>query len=155
LFSFFLSLPKEPVSDSTLDYKDFVNPTGWVSWSCCSTWCQGYMYQFLDEQDMWSLVEKNPKETVVLEIQRWVFENKKNCKNNVFLNPNGEHIAGYLIHLNKNKTKWKSKTTQNWSKLNGVSTIYVQQFVKSFIVYYIKCVCPRIWVSKVYVQELT
>jgi hypothetical protein len=28
LFSFFFSLPKELVSDSTLDYKDFVNPTG-------------------------------------------------------------------------------------------------------------------------------
>jgi hypothetical protein len=25
------------------------------------------MYQFLDEEDMWSLVEKNPKETGVLE----------------------------------------------------------------------------------------
>jgi hypothetical protein len=25
------------------------------------------MYQFLDEQDIWSLVEKNPKETGVLE----------------------------------------------------------------------------------------
>jgi hypothetical protein len=25
------------------------------------------MYQFLDEQDMWSLAEKNPKETRVLE----------------------------------------------------------------------------------------
>jgi hypothetical protein len=25
------------------------------------------MYQFLDEQDMWRLVEKNPKETGVLE----------------------------------------------------------------------------------------
>jgi hypothetical protein len=25
---FFLSLPKEHVSDSTLDYKDSVNPTG-------------------------------------------------------------------------------------------------------------------------------
>jgi hypothetical protein len=24
------------------------------------------MYQFLDEQDIWSLVEKNPKETRVL-----------------------------------------------------------------------------------------
>jgi hypothetical protein len=23
-----LNLPKEPISDSTLDYKDFVNPTG-------------------------------------------------------------------------------------------------------------------------------
>jgi hypothetical protein len=62
-----LNLPKEPVSYSTLDYKDSVNPTGWVSWNCCSTWCLGYMYQFLDEHDMWSLVEKNPKETGVLE----------------------------------------------------------------------------------------
>jgi hypothetical protein len=39
-------------------------------------------------------------------------------------------------------------------KLNGISTIYVLQFVKKITVYYIKCVCPRIWVSKVYVQEL-
>jgi hypothetical protein len=27
-------------------------------------------------------------------------------------------------------------------------------FVKSFTIYYIKCICPRIWVSKVYVEEL-
>jgi hypothetical protein len=26
--SFFFSLPREPASDSTLDYKDFVNPKG-------------------------------------------------------------------------------------------------------------------------------
>jgi hypothetical protein len=32
---------------------------------------------------------------------------------------------------------------------------YVLQFVKSYTVYYIKCVCPRIWVSKIYVQELS
>jgi hypothetical protein len=38
--------------------------------------------------------------------------------------------------------------------LNGISTIYVLQFVKSFTIYYIKYVCLRIWVSKVYVQEL-
>jgi hypothetical protein len=55
------------------------------------------MYQLLDEQDMWSLVEKNPKETGVLE--------KQNSKNHFFLNRSGEHIAGYMIHLNKNKTK--------------------------------------------------
>jgi hypothetical protein len=79
---------------------------------------------------------------------------KKNSKNHVFLNPSGEHIAGYMTHLNKNETKWKSKTTQNWSKLNGISTIYVLQFIKSFTVYYIKCVYPRISVSKVYVEEL-
>jgi hypothetical protein len=30
---------------------------------------------------------------------------KKNIKNHVFLNRNDEHIANYLIHLNKNKTK--------------------------------------------------
>jgi hypothetical protein len=76
---------------------------------------------------------------------------KKISKNHVFVNWNGEHIAGYLIHMNKNKTKWKSKTTQDWSKLNGISTIYVLQFVKSFTIYYIKCICPRIWVSKVYI----
>jgi hypothetical protein len=54
----------------------------------------------------------------------------------------------------KIKPNEKSKTTQNWSKLNGISTIYVPQFVKSFTIYYINRVCPRIWVSKVYVQEL-
>jgi hypothetical protein len=29
--------------------------------------------------------------------------------------------------------------------------VYVLQFVKSFTIYYIKCVCPRIWVNMVYV----
>jgi hypothetical protein len=32
--------------------------------------------------------------------------------------------------------------------------VYVLQFVISFTIYYIKCVCPRIWVNKVYDQEL-
>jgi hypothetical protein len=32
--------------------------------------------------------------------------------------------------------------------------VYVLQFVKSFTIYYIKCVRPTIWISKVYVQEL-
>jgi hypothetical protein len=32
--------------------------------------------------------------------------------------------------------------------------VYVLQFVKSFIIYYIKYVCPRIWVTRIYVQEL-
>jgi hypothetical protein len=31
---------------------------------------------------------------------------------------------------------------------------YVLQFVKSFTIYYIKILCPRIWISEVYVQEL-
>jgi hypothetical protein len=30
----------------------------------------------------------------------------------------------------------------------------ILQYVKSFTIYYIKCVCPRIWIIKVYVQEL-
>jgi hypothetical protein len=62
-----VGLPREPISDSTLDYKDSMNPMGCGSWNCSSTWCRGYVYQFLDEQDMWSLVKKNPKETGVLE----------------------------------------------------------------------------------------
>jgi hypothetical protein len=76
---------------------------------------------------------------------------KINNKNPIFLNWNGEHIAGYMIHPNKNKTKWKSNTTQNWKEFQNM---YVLQFVKSFAIYYIKCVCPRIWISRVYVQEL-
>jgi hypothetical protein len=75
---------------------------------------------------------------------------KKKSKSHLFLNRSGEHSAGYMIHLNKNKNQMKKQKTQNWSKLNGISTIYVLQLVKSFTFYYIKCVCPRIWVSKVY-----
>jgi hypothetical protein len=67
VFFLLLSLPTKPISDSTLDCKDSVNPTGCGSWNCCSKWCWSYMYQFLDEMDMWSLVEKNPKEIGVLE----------------------------------------------------------------------------------------
>jgi hypothetical protein len=59
---------------------------------------------------------------------------KKNSKNYVFLNQNSEHIDGYLIHLNKNKTKWKNKTTQNW-----VTKVYMFKNLD--------------W-PKVYVQEL-
>jgi hypothetical protein len=64
---FFGLVEREPVSDSALAYKDFMNPTRCGSWNCCSTWCRGYMYQFLDEEDMWSLVAKNPKGMGVLE----------------------------------------------------------------------------------------
>jgi hypothetical protein len=65
------------------------------------------MYQFLDEQDMLSLVEKNPKQMGVLEKHNRgkFFIILKNNKNHVFFNRNGEHIASYLIHLNQNKTK--------------------------------------------------
>jgi hypothetical protein len=34
---------------------------------------------------------------------------KKNSKNNIFLNRSGEHIASYMIHLNKNKLNEKAK----------------------------------------------
>jgi hypothetical protein len=30
---------------------------------------------------------------------------KKNSKNHAFLNRSGEHVVGYMIHLNKIKTK--------------------------------------------------
>jgi hypothetical protein len=33
----FLSLPREPVYDSAIDYKDSVNLTGCGSSNCCST----------------------------------------------------------------------------------------------------------------------
>jgi hypothetical protein len=97
---FFLSLSKEPVSTSTLDYKDSVNLTGCGSWNCCSTWYWGYMYQFLNEMDMWSIVEKNPKEMGVLEkhntkVSLWEYILFFG-KNHVFLNLNwnSEHNAG-------------------------------------------------------------
>jgi hypothetical protein len=32
--------------------------------------------------------------------------------------------------------------------------VYALYFIKSFTIYHIKCICPRIWVTKVYVQEL-
>jgi hypothetical protein len=32
--------------------------------------------------------------------------------------------------------------------------VYVLQFVKSFTIYYLKCACPGIWISRVYDQEL-
>jgi hypothetical protein len=59
---------------------------------------------------MWSLVEKNPKETGVLEKYNTKARLKKNSKNdNVFLNRDGEHIAGYLIHLKFKKPNEKAK----------------------------------------------
>jgi hypothetical protein len=43
------------------------------------------------------------------------------------------------------------KTGANQMEFQNV--YYVLQYVKSFTFYYIKCVCPRIWVNRVYVQE--
>jgi hypothetical protein len=58
--------------------------------------------------------------------------NQKNSKNHVFLNRNGEHIVGYLFHLNKIKPNEKSKTTQNWSKSNGISKCICSTICKIF-----------------------
>jgi hypothetical protein len=106
-------------------------------------------------KDMRSFVEKNPKENGVLEkhntkVSLW--ELKKIVKIMFFLiGAVSTLLAIWSIWI---KIKPNEKTIQDWSKLNGISTIYVLQFVKSLTVYYIKCVCPRIWVNKVYVQEL-
>jgi hypothetical protein len=91
------------------------------------------MYQFLDEQDMWSLVEKNPKETGVLEIHNTkvlciMFMRMKNKnKNHVFLNQSGEHIFGYMIHLKKTNQLKKQKNTKleqiKWNFNNLCPTI--------------------------------
>jgi hypothetical protein len=48
----------------------------------------------------------------------------------------------------------KKQNNIELEQIDIILTIYVLQFVKSFTIYYIKCVCPRIWVNKVYVQEL-
>jgi hypothetical protein len=31
--------------------------------------------------------------------------------------------------------------------------VYVLQFVKSFTIYYIKCVCPSIWSNNIYMLK--
>ena len=36
----------------------------------------------------------------------------------------------------------------------SIKSLLILQFVKSFTIYYIKYVCLRIWVSKLYIQEL-
>jgi hypothetical protein len=79
---------------------------------------------------------------------------KKKVKKSCFLNRDGEHVAGCLIHMDKNKTEWKRKTTINWCKLNEISKCICPRICKKITIYYIKCVCPRIWVSRIYVQEL-
>jgi hypothetical protein len=53
--------------------------------------------------------------------------------------------------LGVNETAKQHKTGANQMELQNV---YVLQFVKYFIIYYIKCVCPRIWISRVYFQKL-
>jgi hypothetical protein len=54
------------------------------------------------------------------------------------------------------KIKPNEKAKQHKTRANRMEfqNVYVLQFVKSFTIYYIKCVFPRIWISKVYIQEL-
>jgi hypothetical protein len=60
-------------------------------------------------------------------------------------------IWSIWIKIKPNEKAKQYKTGANQMEFQNV---YVLQYVKSFTFYYIKCVCPRIWVSKVYVQEL-
>jgi hypothetical protein len=53
------------------------------------------------------------------------------------------------IKLNK-----KAKQHKPGANQMDFQNVYVLQFVKSFTIYYIKFVYHRIWVSRVYVQEL-
>ena len=50
--------------------------------------------------------------------------------------------------IKPNEKAKQHKIGANWMEFQNGSII---QFVKSFIVYYIKCVCPTIWISMVYV----
>jgi hypothetical protein len=54
----------------------------------------------------------------------------------------------------KIKPNEKAKQHKTGANRMEFQTGYVLQFVNSFTIYYIECVCPRIWVSMVYVQEL-
>jgi hypothetical protein len=60
-------------------------------------------------------------------------------------------IWSIWIKIKPNEKAKKHKIGANRMEFQNV---YVLQFVKSFTFYYIKCVCPRIWVSRVYVLEL-
>jgi hypothetical protein len=60
-------------------------------------------------------------------------------------------IRSIRIKIKPNEKAKQHKIGANRIKFQNV---YAQQFVKSFTIYYIKCICPRIWISKVYVQEL-
>jgi hypothetical protein len=60
-------------------------------------------------------------------------------------------IWSIWIKIKPNEKAKQYRTGANWTEFQNV---YVLQYVKSFTFYHIECVCPRIWVSKVYVQEL-
>jgi hypothetical protein len=60
-------------------------------------------------------------------------------------------IWSIWIKIKPNVKVNQQKTRENQIEFQNNCVL---QFVKSFTAYYIKCVCPRIWVSIVYVKEL-
>jgi hypothetical protein len=60
-------------------------------------------------------------------------------------------IWSIQIKIIPNEKEKQQKTGANQMEFQNVSGL---QFVKSFTIDYIKCVCPRSWVNRVYVQEL-
>jgi hypothetical protein len=72
---------RDPFSELSLDYKDYVNSMGCGSWKSCLQWCSWYMNQLYPEKGMWSLVGKNPKDMGLLGKH-----NITNGKNHFFIN---------------------------------------------------------------------
>jgi hypothetical protein len=83
----------------------------------------------------------------------------KKSKNHVFLNRSDEHIVGYMIHLNKNKTKYKKQNNTKLEQIEWNFNILCPTIYKIFYnLLHKMCMSAillhRIWVSKVYVKEL-
>jgi hypothetical protein len=111
----------------------------------------------LDEMDMWSLVGKNPKETWVLEkhnTKASLWELKKIVKIMLFSIGTVSTLLAISSIWIKIKPNEKAKQHRIGANRMEFQNVYVLQYVKSFTFYYINCVYPRIWVSRVYIQEL-
>jgi hypothetical protein len=54
----------------------------------------------------------------------------------------------------KIKPNEKAKQHKIGANRMEFQNVFGLQFVKSFLIYYIKCVCSSIWVNRIYVQEL-
>ena len=67
LFFPFYNIPRNSISDSSSDCKDYMDSVGYGSLNSCLPWCSCYMNQFYSKKDMWSLVGKNPKDTGLFE----------------------------------------------------------------------------------------
>jgi hypothetical protein len=149
-------LPREPVFYSSLDYKNYVNHTKYGLWKCCSTWCWRYTYQFFDEMNMWRLVEKNPKETGMLEknITKQSFWGEFFFLN-VLFSVETMNILPILWSIWITiETSWKAKQYKIGANQMIFQNVDIIQIVKSFIIWYIKFECPRIRISTVYIEEL-